>query len=402
MPFVIHVAAPSFSFLFLLIFILWSSSPSVPIMADNYAYILVDHRSGQCGIVDPGASTPVALACFQLGLVPHYILLTHCHQDHCGGVEELKRQFPSVEVYCSVHEEVSGVKTRKLVDKSVVKLGSTRIVALETPCHTPGSLVLTISKASSSRHSIDDELKCAEAILTDYGGGRSGAEDVYMYDSCATALYDISTPPPPLDGEYGDGVITALASSPSAWKRVDGGGRSKGREMKETKEIGLRMNLPPTGRQQPQSANKAAGAASSSAGAAGTPLWPLVHPASARSNYSGMAETDRKEGNGVDEGSKKEEDKIADTFKKIRALQQLFDTLIPARHFHLRGRRGGALAVQLQTESMVWADGHIYLTSDLFSSILFVCFTFWSCNKDRGRDQWPHDAGRGVVFPPRE
>mmetsp|Transcript_40151 Transcript_40151/g.64525 ORF Transcript_40151/g.64525 Transcript_40151/m.64525 type:complete len:307 (+) Transcript_40151:59-979(+) len=182
-----------------------------------------------------------------------------------------------------------------------------------------------------------------------------------------TEWYDISTPPPPLDGEYGDGVITALASSPSAWKRVDGGGRSKGREMKETKEIGLRMNLPPTGRQQPQSANKAAGAASSSAGAAGTPLWPLVHPASARSNYSGMAETDRKEGNGVDEESKKEEDKIADTFKKIRALQQLFDTLIPARHFHLRGRRGGALAVQLQTESMVWADGHIYLTSDLFS-----------------------------------
>ncbi|HRH79387.1 MAG TPA: hydroxyacylglutathione hydrolase, partial [Cellvibrionaceae bacterium] len=63
----------------------------VPILADNYVWILEHHRDAW--IIDPGEAGPVAQFCHSHRLKPKAILLTHAHQDHWAGVEGLMRQY---------------------------------------------------------------------------------------------------------------------------------------------------------------------------------------------------------------------------------------------------------------------------------------------------------------------
>ena len=66
---------------------------SIPAFQDNYIWVLVDNDR-RCVIVDPGESAPVLDAIKENGWQPEAILLTHHHNDHTGGVPELRAHFP--------------------------------------------------------------------------------------------------------------------------------------------------------------------------------------------------------------------------------------------------------------------------------------------------------------------
>ena len=61
---------------------------AIPAFADNYIW-LISTRGKHCAVVDPGAAGPVAQVLKQNGLELDYILITHHHADHIGGVAEL-------------------------------------------------------------------------------------------------------------------------------------------------------------------------------------------------------------------------------------------------------------------------------------------------------------------------
>jgi hydroxyacylglutathione hydrolase len=65
---------------------------ALPAFTDNYIWLLQDHATQRCAVVDPGDAAPVqAWLDAHPGWVLSDILITHHHHDHVGGVEQLKK-----------------------------------------------------------------------------------------------------------------------------------------------------------------------------------------------------------------------------------------------------------------------------------------------------------------------
>ncbi|AXA53424.1 hydroxyacylglutathione hydrolase [Pseudomonas thivervalensis] len=64
---------------------------ALPAFTDNYIWLLQDHSTQRCAVVDPGDAAPVRA---WLEAHPDWvlsdILITHHHHDHVGGVQALK------------------------------------------------------------------------------------------------------------------------------------------------------------------------------------------------------------------------------------------------------------------------------------------------------------------------
>ncbi len=57
-------------------------------------YIIVDEETKETMVVDPGAEPDkISNMLDVLGVSIKYIVLTHCHADHTGGVTEIKKQY---------------------------------------------------------------------------------------------------------------------------------------------------------------------------------------------------------------------------------------------------------------------------------------------------------------------
>ncbi|VVN84168.1 hydroxyacylglutathione hydrolase [Pseudomonas fluorescens] len=112
---------------------------ALPAFTDNYIWLLQDHRTQCCAVVDPGDAAPV-----QAWLEQHPewtlsdILVTHHHHDHVGGVEQLKQR-TGARVYGPASENIPG-RDVALHDNDSISVLGCEMKVIAVPGHTLGHI----------------------------------------------------------------------------------------------------------------------------------------------------------------------------------------------------------------------------------------------------------------------
>ena len=66
---------------------------AIPMLSDNYSWLLQETSSGKVGIIDPAEAAPAIAAIDAAGGRLDFIFLTHHHDDHIGGVPALVERY---------------------------------------------------------------------------------------------------------------------------------------------------------------------------------------------------------------------------------------------------------------------------------------------------------------------
>jgi hydroxyacylglutathione hydrolase len=135
----------------------------IPVLIDNYIYLLHDDVSGETAVVDPAVAEPVLDVLKQRGWQLTYILNTHHHGDHVGGNVELKRHTGCQVIGAKADSHRIPALDRGVIEGERVKLGGHFAQVMETAGHTSGHIVYYFAA--------DNALFCGDTLFV-MGCGR--------------------------------------------------------------------------------------------------------------------------------------------------------------------------------------------------------------------------------------
>ena len=113
---------------------------AIPILQDNYAWLLRDEQSGCTAIVDPAEVDPVVQAIEAAGGKLDLILLTHHHGDHVAGTDAIRARYKAPVVGAKADAHRLPKLDREVSEGSEVDLGASTARVFETPGHTRGHI----------------------------------------------------------------------------------------------------------------------------------------------------------------------------------------------------------------------------------------------------------------------
>ncbi len=113
----------------------------IPVLSDNYIFLLHDPVAHTAAVVDPAEATPVLTVLDQLGAKLTAIFNTHHHGDHVGGNRGLLAQFPEIAVYGGIEDlgRIPG-QTIALKDGDQVLFAGETAQVFFIPGHTRGHI----------------------------------------------------------------------------------------------------------------------------------------------------------------------------------------------------------------------------------------------------------------------
>ena len=112
---------------------------AVPVLSDNYVWLISNPDTGETAAVDPSVMEPVLDAVAAGGLRLTQILNTHWHPDHTGGNQGIKAATGAPITAPAEAQKVSSVD-RIVSEGDRVTVSGAEAIVWEIPAHTAGHI----------------------------------------------------------------------------------------------------------------------------------------------------------------------------------------------------------------------------------------------------------------------
>lgn len=112
----------------------------IPVLSDNYVWLVRESESGEVMVVDPAVAAPVLAKAGELGWEITQIWNTHWHPDHTGGNAEIKAATGCI--ITGPEAEYARIPTLDVQVKGgdTVMLGAAAAKVIDVPAHTAGHI----------------------------------------------------------------------------------------------------------------------------------------------------------------------------------------------------------------------------------------------------------------------
>ena len=135
----------------------------VPVLTDNYAWLIHDEASGETVALDPGEAAPMLALADACGWRISAIWNTHWHPDHVEGNAELKAATGARVIGPAAEAAKIDTLDQGVREGDRLRVGAHEAIVRETPGHTAGHIVF---------HFADDALLFTGDTLFAMGCGR--------------------------------------------------------------------------------------------------------------------------------------------------------------------------------------------------------------------------------------
>jgi hydroxyacylglutathione hydrolase len=112
----------------------------VPVLSDNYVWLVHEPDSGETTVVDPAVGDPVLEAAAQRGWRIGQIWNTHWHPDHTGGNAAIKAATGCFVTGPAAEAARIPTLDRQVREGNTVSLGALEAQVIEVPAHTAGHI----------------------------------------------------------------------------------------------------------------------------------------------------------------------------------------------------------------------------------------------------------------------
>ena len=145
----------------------------IPVLSDNYVWLVRESESGEVMVVDPAVAEPVLTKAGELGWKITQIWNTHWHPDHTGGNADIKAATGCI--ITGPEAEYARIPTLDVQVKGgdTVKLGAASATVIDVPAHTAGHIAF---------HFADDHAAFVGDTLFAMGCGR-------LFEGTADQMY---------------------------------------------------------------------------------------------------------------------------------------------------------------------------------------------------------------------
>jgi hydroxyacylglutathione hydrolase len=112
----------------------------IPVLSDNYVWLVHEPDSGETMVVDPAVAEPVLAEAEQRGWKITAIWNTHWHPDHTGGNAAIKAATGCIITGPAAEAERIPTLDVQVRGGDVVQFGTTKANVIDVPAHTAGHI----------------------------------------------------------------------------------------------------------------------------------------------------------------------------------------------------------------------------------------------------------------------